>query len=80
MIQKLGLDKQLSLQKNLITFNVGGRIMTNQLKTSTQVSDSNHLSCNITKAYKTNDLFVDKNPKLFQHLVNKLREKSTKDI
>ena len=40
MLQKLGLDQQLSLKKSLIIFNVGGQIMTNKHKTFTQVFNS----------------------------------------
>ena len=70
----MGLDPQLSLENNLITFNVGGQIMTKSTKTFTQVVNSTFdtilSSSNITD--KNDHFFVDNNPKLFQHLVNQL--------
>jgi hypothetical protein len=70
MLRKLSLHRLLSLEKNIISYNVGGHIITNQQKTFTQV-----LSSNITK-----NLFVDSDPKVFQHLINQLREEPSKDI
>ena len=83
MLKKLGLDQQLSLEKNLITaFNVGGQITTNRQKTFTQVVNSTFdtilSSSNITN--KNNQFFVDNNPKLFQNLVNQLREELSRNI
>jgi BTB/POZ domain-containing protein len=55
--------------------------MTNQQKTFTQVVNSTFdtilSSSNITD--KNNQFFIDNNPKLFQHLVNQLREESSKN-
>ena len=81
MIHRLGLDLYLSSQKkNVITFNVDGQVMTTQRKTftntynstlNTTVSSSQSITFN-----NKSDIFVDYHPKLFQHLINKLREKS----
>jgi hypothetical protein len=85
MIRKLGLQQPLSSEKkNLITFNVGGQTITNQRTTLTQVSNSTFDT--IIPPYKMinfnneNDVFVDYDPKLFQHLINQLRKESFKSI
>ena len=75
MLRKLSLHRLLPLEKNIISYNVGGHIITNQQKTFTQV-----LSSNITKLDQTKNLFVDSDPKVFQHLINQLREEPSKDI
>jgi hypothetical protein len=85
MIRKLGLQQSLSSEKkNVITFNVGGQTITTQRTTFTEVSNSTFntivpLSKIINFNYQ-NDVFVDYNPKLFQHLINQLRKRSFKNI
>jgi hypothetical protein len=84
MLRKLGLNELLSSEKNLITFNVGGNIITNRQTTFTQILNSslnpNVSSSNAMKVDKNHQVFVDHNPKLFRYLVNQLREKSSKNI
>ncbi len=85
MLRKLGLQQSLSSEKkNVITFNVGGQTITTQRTTFTEVSNSTFntivpLSKIINFNYQ-NDVFVDYNPKLFQHLINQLRKRSFKNI
>jgi hypothetical protein len=78
MIRKLGLNELLSSEKNIITFNIGGEVMTNRHSTFTQISNSTFdsivSSSNITRFKHRSDIFVDYNPKLFQHLINQLRK------
>jgi hypothetical protein len=64
----------------IITFNVGGQNITNQRTTFTQVSNSTFDTIiPPTKMYK-NDVFIDYDPKLFQHLTNQLRKNLFKGI
>jgi hypothetical protein len=81
MIRKLGLQQSLSSEKkNVITFNVGGQTITNQRTTFIQVSNSTFDTIlPPTKKYDS-DIFVDYDPKLFQHLINQLRKNSFKKI
>jgi hypothetical protein len=81
MIRKLGLQQSLSSKKkNVITFNVGGQKITNQRTTFTQVLNSTFDTIiSPTKMMKLNnesDVFIDYDPKLFQHLINELRKNS----
>jgi hypothetical protein len=80
MVRKLGLNHLLSSEKNIITFNVDGKIMTNQRKTFDQISNSTFDTIvSPSKSIKFNnksDVFIDYDPKLFQHLINQLREES----
>jgi hypothetical protein len=85
MIRKLGLQQSLlSEKKNVITFNIGGQTITNQRKTLTQVSNSTFDTIippsKMINFNNENDVFVDYNPKLFQHLINQLRNESFKNI
>ncbi len=85
MIRKLGLQQSLSSEKkNLITFNVGGQTITNQRTTLTQVSNSTFdtivPNSKMINFNNPNDVFVDYDPKLFQHLINQLRKESFKSI
>jgi hypothetical protein len=85
MLRKLGLQQSLSSEKkNVITFNVGGQMITNQRTTFTQVSNSTFDTIvPPTKMMNLNnesDVFVDYDPKLFQHLINQLRKNSFRNI
>jgi hypothetical protein len=85
MLRKLGLQQSLSSEKkNVITFNVGGQKITNQRTTFTQVSNSTFDTIiPPTKMMNLNnesDVFLDYDPKLFQHLINQLRKNSFKKI
>ncbi len=85
MLRKLGLNQLLSSEKkNIITFNVGGQIITNQRTTFNQVSNSSFdtiVSPSKIKNFNDkSDVFLDYNPKTFQHLINQLREESRKSI
>ena len=84
IIQKLGLNKFLSSQKNIITFNVGGQIITTRHRTFNQTSNSTfNTIVQPSKTYEfdnKSDLFLDYDPKLFQNLVNQLRGESLKNI
>jgi hypothetical protein len=84
MIQKLGVNQFLSLEKNMITFDVGGQIITNQRATFNQISNSTFnitvSSSKTTKFDNKSDVFVDYDPKLFRYLINQLRKKSSKNI
>jgi hypothetical protein len=85
MIRKLGLQQSLSSEKkNLITFNVGGQTITNQRTTLAQVSnftfDTIIPPSKMINFNNPNDVFVDYDPKLFQHLINQLRKESFKSI
>jgi hypothetical protein len=79
MIRKLGLNHLLSLEKNIITVNVDGQMITNQGTTFTQISNSTFdtiiLSSKTTKFDNKSDLFVDSDPKSSRHLFNQSREK-----
>jgi hypothetical protein len=85
MIRKLRLQQSLSSEKkNVITFNVDGQTITNQRTTLAQVSNSTFdtivppsIMINFNNP---NDVFVDYDPKLFQHLINQLRKESFKSI
>jgi hypothetical protein len=79
MIKKLGLQQSLSSEKkNVITFNVGGQKITSQHTTFTQVSNSTFDA--MMNFNNENDVFVDYDPELFQHLINQLRKNSFKNI
>ena len=85
MLKKLGLNQLLSLEKNnIITFNVGGQIITNRHATFTQVSNSTFdtivLPSKIQNFNNQSDVFLDYNPKIFQYLINQLRKQSFKYI
>jgi hypothetical protein len=85
MLRKLGLQQSLSSEKkNVITFNVGGQMITNQRTTFTQVPNSTFDTIvPPTKMMNLNnesDIFVDYDPKLFQHLINQLRKNSFRNI
>jgi hypothetical protein len=77
MIRKLDLHHFSSSEKqNIITFNVGGQILTNRRTTFTQVSNSTFNTI-IAPPQQTNftnesDVFIDYDPKVFQHLINQL--------
>jgi hypothetical protein len=85
MLRKLGLYHLLpSEERNVITFNVGGQMITNQSTTFTQVSNS-ALDTIVSHSKTTNfnyesDVFLDLDPKVFQHLIKQLREQSFKNI
>jgi hypothetical protein len=79
MLRKLCLQQFLSLEKkNVITFNVGGQTITNQRTTFTQISNSTFdtiVSPSKIKYFNNqSDAFIDYDPKLFQHLINRLRK------
>ncbi len=85
MLRKLGIQQLLSLEKkNVITFNVGGQTITNRRTTFTQVSNStfdNIVSpSKITPFNNQTDVFIDYDPKLFQHLINQLRKEAFRKI
>ena len=84
MLRKLNLHQFLSLDKTIITFNIGGQIITNQRTTFTQVSNSSLdtliSSSQTTKLDNKSDVFVDSNPKFFQHLINQLRKKPSESL
>jgi hypothetical protein len=86
MIKKLGLQQMLlSDKKNIITFNVGGKLITNRRTTFTKISNSTFDTSIVSSRQHTNfnnesDVFVDYDPKVFQHLTNQLRKKSFKTI
>jgi hypothetical protein len=85
MLRKLGLQQSLSSEKkNVITFNIDGQKITNRRTTFTQVSNSTFdtivQSTKMINFNNENDVFVDYDPKLFQHLINQLRKESFKNI
>ncbi len=85
MIRKLGLQQSLSSEKkNVITFNIGGQMITNQRTTLAKVSNSTFDTIvppsKMINFNNQNDVFVDYDPKLFQHLINQLRKESFKSI
>jgi hypothetical protein len=84
MLRKLGLDQELSSDSNLITFNVGGHVITNRKITLNQLSNSTFdtivSSSSNTKFDQNNNLFVDHDPTVFQQLINQLREQSSKNV
>jgi hypothetical protein len=81
MIRKLGLQQSLSSEKkNVITFNVGGQKITNQRTTFMPVSNSTFDTIVPPTKMMESDVFVDYDPKLFQHLINQLRKNSFKKI
>jgi hypothetical protein len=85
MLRKLGLHQSLSSEKkNVITFNVGGQTITTQRTTFTEISNSTFNTIvphsKMVNFNNQNDVFVDYNPKLFQHLINQLRKRSFKNI
>ena len=79
MIRKLELQRFLSSEKkNIITFNVGGQKITNQRTIFTNIS--NISTSQIINLNNENDVFIDYDPKLFQHLINQLRKQSFRYI
>ncbi len=85
MLQKLGLNQLLSSEKHIVSFNVGGQIITNRQTIFTQISNSTLdqivSSSNTTKFDSINsDVFLDYDPKLFRHLISQLREDLSKKI
>ncbi len=85
MLRKLGLQQSLSSEKkNVITFNVGGQTITTQRTTFTEVSNSTFDTIvppsKMINFNNQNDVFIDYDPKLFQHLINQLRKNSLKNI
>ncbi len=76
MLRKLGLQQLLpSEKKNVITFNVGGQMITSQRTTFIQASNATSMTLN-----NENDVFIDYDPKLFQDLISQLRKNSYGDI
>ena len=69
MMTKLGLGHLLLSDKNVITFNTDGQIITSQRTTFNQL---------ITEVNHTSEIFVDHHPKLFRHFIKQIREKSFK--
>ncbi|CAF0917879.1 unnamed protein product [Adineta steineri] len=81
MLRKLGLDQFLSSkEKNILTFNVGGEIITNHRSTFTQVINSTFNTSSLPSKTINSDVFLDYNPKLYQDLINQLREVPSKNI
>jgi hypothetical protein len=85
MLRKLGVQQFLSPEKkNVITFNVGGQTITNRRTTFIQVSNSTFDTIvspsKITPFNNQTDVFIDYDPKLFQHLINQLRKESFESI
>jgi len=82
MIKKLTLSQ---LEKNdILTFNVDGKMITSRRTTFTQVLNSTFDRI-ISSSQQTNfnnesDVFIDYDPKIFQHLINQLREESFRNI
>ena len=62
MVRKLGLTDLLSNEKNIVTLNIGGQLITNQQANFPDLSNSN------------DDVFIDHNPKVFRYLKRKLRQ------
>jgi hypothetical protein len=83
MIQKLGLNHLLSLERNIINFNVGGHVITSRRSTFTEISNSTFDTIvspsKTTKFDNKSDAFLDYDPKLFRHLINQLRDESSKN-
>ncbi len=82
MIRKLNIEHLLLKDKNVITFNVNGKLMTNEKLTFNQLSNLNiekFISSEIiTNKDDKSDLFIDHNPKLFEYFIKKLRRNSFK--
>jgi hypothetical protein len=77
MIKKLGLQQSLvSENRNVMTFNVGGQKITNQLTTLNKILSP----IKMIHPNDENDIFIDYDPKLFQHLINQFRKNSSKEI
>jgi hypothetical protein len=80
MLRKLGLHRLLSSEKHIISFNVGGQMLTHRETTFTKISNSifdiNVSTCKTTKFDRSDNAFLDNDPKLFQHLINHLRDES----
>jgi hypothetical protein len=80
MIRKLGLDQFLSSEKqNIITFNIGGQMITNRRTKFTQISNSSFETI-VSPLNNQSNVFLDYDPKLFQYLINQLREDSSRNI
>ena len=82
MLRKLRLEHFLSSEmKQLITFNVGGQIITNRRTTFTGISNSTSetiVSSSTTINFNNgNDAFIDYDPKIFRHLIDQLRSQSS---
>ena len=77
MLRKLHLQHLFSSEiKQIITLNVGGQIITNRRTTLTAVSNS--ISETIVSPSSFNngtDVFLDYDPKIFQHLIDLLRSR-----
>lgn len=78
MLRKLGFDQFLSSQKNTISLNVGGQMMTNQRVTFDRISNTTLekilSSSNTTHFGDRSDAFLDYDPRLFRQLVNEMWE------
>ena len=81
MIRKLDIQQLLSLEKkNVIIFNVGGQIITNQRTTFTQVSKLDFRYYCFTIENKHPSIIklmylLMYDPKLFQHLINSITKR-----
>ncbi len=68
----------------MITFNVGGQKITNQRTTFTQVSNSTFDTIvpptKMMNLDNEGDVFIDYDPKLYQHLIKQLRKQSFRSI
>jgi sugar lactone lactonase YvrE len=84
MLQKLGLHQLLSIEKNIVSFNVGGHIIKHRSTTFTEVFNSSFntiVSSSKTSNFdRKSDIFLDNDPKLFHYLINQLREVPSKNI
>lgn len=85
MLRKLRLQHLLSSQmKQVLTFNVGGQIITNRQTTFTAISNSNSqriiFPSTAINLPNGSDVFLDSHPKLFQHLIDRLRTESFTNI
>ena len=81
MLRKLRLQHVSSSEKKqVITFNVGGQIITNRRTTLAAVStlaSETIVSPSTTMNFNNgSDVFVDFDPKIFQHLIDQLRSES----
>ncbi|CAF1352803.1 unnamed protein product [Adineta ricciae] len=75
MLRKLGLLKLIVLlEKNIVRINIGGQTFTHHRSTLTQMSNATvHLNSSSSHP-RDNDVFIDSDPKLLEHLVEQLRE------
>ncbi|CAF4055083.1 unnamed protein product [Adineta steineri] len=84
MLRKLGLEQYLPLEKDVINFNIAGKILTHHRKIFNQIANTSFdvldPSSKPTQYVNSTDVFLDIDLKNFQHLINQLREEPSEKM